>query len=237
MIESIGRVDDAILTSLNGFYGRWPTLDQAAASMTDGAMLKFGVFVAMIIWLWFKPADDQVGIRKALVVAVAAGLVAMLVARVLALNLPFRERPFVRAELGLHFYRDYDPGLRPWSAFPSDHAVLAFALSMGIWRVSKAVGVAALIYGLLAICLPRLYMGLHHPSDIAGGALIGIAAFWLFDRSRISKRISDFALTQERRRPQAFYLVWFLVLIELSIMFENFRSYARAVFEMLRRAG
>lgn len=212
-------------------------LDQAAAAMTEGALLKFGAFAAVVVWLWFKPADDQAAVRKALVVAVAAGLAAMFVARMLALNLPFRERPFARADLGLHFYARYVGGLRTWSAFPSDHAVLAFALITGIWRVSKRVGVAVLIYGLFAICLPRIYVGLHYPTDIAGGAIIGVTAFWLFDRSRVGKGISEFALTQEGRRPQAFYVVWFLVLMELSIMFEDFRSYARAMFALLMRAA
>ena len=34
-------------------------------------------------------------------------------------------------------------------------------------------GGLAILYSLLVICVPRIYLGYHYPSDVAAGALIG----------------------------------------------------------------
>jgi uncharacterized membrane protein (DUF2068 family) len=60
----------------------------------------------------------------------------------------------------------YDSSLRTWSAFLSDHAVLAFALATGFWLVSRPTGIFACIHSALIICMPRMYYGLHHPSGL-----------------------------------------------------------------------
>ena len=143
-------------------------LDRVMEEMTGATPLKFGPVAMMIVWLWFRPDQDQVAKRKALVMTVAAGLTGMVFARLLAVNLPFGERPFARDELSLRFYFGYVPSLRTWSAFPSDHAAMAFALIAGLWRFSRWLGAAVLIYGIFAICLPRVYVGLHLPSDVVG---------------------------------------------------------------------
>lgn len=90
--------------------------------------------------------------------------------------LPFRPRPMTVA--ALHFQTPFgasDHGLINWSSFPSDHAAVFFALATSIFFVWRAAGIAALVYVFLFIAMPRLYLGFHYPTDILGGALIGIA--------------------------------------------------------------
>jgi undecaprenyl-diphosphatase len=62
----------------------------------------------------------------------------MLAARMLASALPFRLRPI--HDETLFFLRPHGMGktrIEEWSSFPSVHAVLFFALSIGIFFVSK----------------------------------------------------------------------------------------------------
>jgi undecaprenyl-diphosphatase len=64
-------------------------------------------------------------------------------------------------------------------AFPSSHAVNNFAaatfLSGYYPKASRYLfGYAALV------ALSRVFVGVHYPSDIAGGAIIGMAVGWLF---------------------------------------------------------
>lgn len=57
-------------------------------------------------------------------------------------------------------------------SFPSAHAVSSFAVAVAMFRVDPATAGALLI--ALAISLGRPYLGMHYPSDVLAGALLGI---------------------------------------------------------------
>jgi membrane-associated phospholipid phosphatase len=57
-------------------------------------------------------------------------------------------------------------------SFPSAHATSSFAVATAMTRVEP---VAALTFLLaLAIALGRPYLGMHYPSDVAAGAVLGV---------------------------------------------------------------
>jgi len=58
-------------------------------------------------------------------------------------------------------------------SFPSAHATSSFAVATAMTRVSP---LAAIAFALAAaLSLGRPYLGVHYPSDVAGGALLGVA--------------------------------------------------------------
>src|SRR3989344_1192804 len=65
---------------------------------------------------------------------------------------------------------DYDPEK---TAFPSGHASFYFALSTIIYGYNKKAGILFFI-GSFLIVLARVFVGLHWPSDILAGAILGI---------------------------------------------------------------
>jgi undecaprenyl-diphosphatase len=91
-----------------------------------------------------------------------------------------RERPYVSAP---------DPAIiggRPDDAsFPSGHAANAFA---GMTVLSRAAPTARFLCWSLAIVIAysRVYLGVHYPLDVIGGAVVGClsagAISWLFNR-------------------------------------------------------
>lgn len=230
------NADDAALLWLNSWRGQWLGFDLAMAQATHMLTIKFGVVTALLIWLWLTPGEQQLKTRQTIVKAVATGFAALLLARALALLLPFRVRPFARADLGFVVPDGFDAGLRTWSAFPSDHAVMAFALATGIWCISRRLGTFAYLHAALVICLPRIYVGLHHPTDIIGGALIGIGTWWLLSRWHVSDAISRRALTLQAARPHAFYALACMTLYETVTMFGGVRRFAVMGFELLHGA-
>ncbi len=97
-------------------------------------------------------------------------LLGLLATNVLLKNWVCRPRPYVTI-----------PGLDAlvtagdWS-FPSGHSTSSMAAAVVIFcRTPRKIGIPAMILGVL-ICLSRLYVGVHYPSDVICGALIGVLA-------------------------------------------------------------
>jgi undecaprenyl-diphosphatase len=66
-------------------------------------------------------------------------------------------------------------------SFPSGHMTFFFALSMAIYMYNKKWGIwfmaASLIMGIA-----RIIAGVHYPTDILGGAIIGIIVGYFVTR-------------------------------------------------------
>ncbi len=73
-----------------------------------------------------------------------------------------------------------------WS-FPSGHAAWFFAMAMTIWYINRKWGVWFFIFALVN-GIARIYVGVHWPLDIIGGAVVGILSallvHWLLKQSR-----------------------------------------------------
>jgi membrane-associated phospholipid phosphatase len=57
-------------------------------------------------------------------------------------------------------------------SFPSAHALSSFAAATAMFRVDPATAGALVV--ALAISLGRPYLGMHYPSDVLAGALLGV---------------------------------------------------------------
>ena len=60
-------------------------------------------------------------------------------------------------------------------SFPSGHTTISFAPAVAFYRKDKAIGVAALFLAGI-IGFSRIYVGVHYPLDVVGGAVVGTGA-------------------------------------------------------------
>lgn len=228
----IQALDDRLLVWANQFMGRCPEFDRAAAWALSTSVVKFAPVMLVLCWFWFDRSPKQPRRRALVIDAVACGLAALVIGRALAFALPFRLRPLSRPEL--NFVSDVETTIRTWSAFPSDHAVMAIAFAASIYRLSPRAGLWVALHAAVVICLPRFYFGLHHPTDLIAGAVIGIALVALLAHLPRRRWATDAVLGFERRSPGAFYAIGFLLMFELSEMFYSLRAAATLGFRLLR---
>ena len=228
-------VDNSILTFLNQFAHRWYVLDSGVVFAATNSLAKGGVIAAVLWWIWFDHHQDQFRHQEILVSTLAATAVAILAARALALALPFSTRPLYNPDL--HFQHPFNAEsvrLEGWSSFPSDHAALFFALATGIFVCSRPMGVLAFLHAFFIIGLPRVYLGIHYPTDVIVGALMGSITAYLFTTLKARQVISWLPIQWMHKHPGSFYACFFLASWQIVTLFSGLLEVLRAVRVLLR---
>ncbi len=228
---------------VNGWSGT-RSFDQLVA-FEEGRYLFRALVLVPYWWFWFAGHGERREQRRRIIVGALLGTFAALVlARGMALTLPFRLRPMHEIGIGYHAPSlEILRNMEDWSSFPSDTAALFFALSFGIWRLSRPLGAALMAYSALWICLPRIYLGIHYPSDILAGALLGIAVTWATIKmleargGALSRRIMASLSALEQQRPGLFYAAAFASAFEIAMLFDDIRAFGRVGLHLLHPGG
>lgn len=227
LLAPVVQWDHSITLWLNQFATSNAALDRFVYNLADSAMLKGGLFMAFLWWQWFQNDEAKTERRQTILTSLAGAIVAIAIARVLQLVLPFRERPLHDASMTLTPPVGMNPDtLDGWSSFPSDHAVLFFALATAVWRLHRPLGVLAFIWAAVGICLPRVYLGYHHPTDIITGAVIGVLVMQICFAILRPRLLAQPLLRWERAHATSFYCMAFLATLELAVLFQDVRQLA-----------
>jgi len=211
--------DVSILSFLNQFAQRWPRFDECVAFLSDSNLLKGGVIVGTVWWVWFG-SEDVRRKRAVLLATLIASVPALIIAKILTV-VTYRTRPLNEARLALHVPHTVTAtDWKQFSSFPSDHAVLFFAMAFGILIASRRAGWFALFYVSTFICLPRMYLGEHYATDILAGAAIGVIPVCLANLPRIREPLTGWTLRWLDASPSSFYFLAFLVLYLVVELFD-----------------
>lgn len=226
--------DAAGLMFFSRFAFHSPLFDSFVVGLSQQYLYK-GVVLASLLWyVWFLPDQNNGRGRQIAVMSILGGLLGLVTARLLTVVLPFRNRPVYNETLPLR-YPEADPTqyLEAWSAFPSDHAMLWFAIAFGIFLVHRRAGILAMLYTVLFICVPRIYLGLHHPTDIIGGAVMGALIVIACCADPVRERIAGPLVKWSYRHPPSFYMIAFALTYGLTTHYYEIKGLLQAVRRVL----
>ncbi len=234
---SLNGLDAAVLRLFSSWVAEHCGVDGLMSFVSASILLKGAAVVALLWYLWFRPRppEEERWVRRGALATLASCLLAVMVGRSLVAFLPFRLRPLHRESLeyplACGLGRDV---LEGWSSFPSDHAVMFFSLATGLFLVSRWAGLLALAHAIFVISLPRVYLGFHYPSDILSGALLGSALTLLVFKTPLSSLAWRLGERLLRVRRGLFYAGFFLLSLELALMFGGSRALLAYLTEVVR---
>jgi undecaprenyl-diphosphatase len=220
------NIDKKILYFLNSFALSSWSFDVLVQLLERNMLFKGAVFVCLFWILWF-PRKDGVNIierRKTLLASLIGTMFGVFTTVLLTIVLPYRARPVHDSALALAVPSGVEEILEGWSAFPSDTATLACGLAIGIFLVSRTLGLCAVLYALIFVFIPRVYLGLHYPTDILAGIMIGATFVVLANVHSVKELLSSRILEFSERYPGTFYGMFFLFSFELGNLFLDLRD-------------
>ncbi|HEY3682709.1 MAG TPA: phosphatase PAP2 family protein [Streptosporangiaceae bacterium] len=140
-------------------------LNGAAAVWTDWGLL---VFAALFLAGWWiaRPgsAARMAAALWAPIATVAAYAIDVVIKGFVAEPRPCQVIAAVHTVLPCPGAADY--------SFPSNHATIAAAATVGLFAVSRRLGVVAAVAALL-MAASRVYVGAHYPHDVLAGLVVG----------------------------------------------------------------
>lgn len=162
--------DLSLFLFINGLAGKVRFVDELLKGLASDYFLPVACCLILVA-LWFGTRDKlrRIELQESIVgslisVGIANGFVG------LCNNLYFRVRPFddlPAGQVNLLFYRPTD------SSFPSNFTAMLFALAVPLFFHNRKYGLILAAVALLG-GFARIFVGIHYPLDVLGGAGIGI---------------------------------------------------------------
>ncbi len=156
-------MDYSLLHLINQMAGHVSAVDSFFSLVA-----KYGpaLYAVPLLFMWFRGGDSA---KKAALLSLATMAIALLISQVIG-HIYFRPRPYVAHPGGVNLIipRSSD------ASFPSDHATFSFAIAGVILLENRRLGIASVAFGAL-VAFARVFVGIHYPLDVAGGAALGLA--------------------------------------------------------------
>ena len=134
------------------------------------------LLVALTLVFWFWPKDRRQTNRPMVAVGLTAAIIARLFVKTVIIFFYERARPYIVLTAVKPLITTSSG--EALQSFPSGHAIFFFALATGVWFFNRKFGrwlfAAAILMGVA-----RIFTGMHWPTDILGGAILGIVVGWV----------------------------------------------------------
>lgn len=172
-------LDVFIFEKFNALAGNWKILDWIGIFFAD--YFQYFLIIVLLIFL-FWPKKDVIKNRLMVISAVVSVVLSRLIFTEIIRFFYHHPRPYVVLEAVKKLIAENQDN----ASFPSGHATFFFALATGVYFYNKKLGIWFFIAAIL-MGIARIFVGVHWPSDILGGAVIGIISAIIIDKVIRSK--------------------------------------------------
>ncbi|MCL6516685.1 phosphatase PAP2 family protein [Alicyclobacillus sp.] len=178
--------DKTLFHALNQFAGH-SALDPV---MKFFAQYALELYALLFIVAWFTLPRNDEDRRHGLILGVAGGVIALGINLVIG-SIWYRPRPFVAMPDQVHRIIPHSVD----ASFPSDHVSGGFGFTSGTWgEAPNWVSRSFLVISLITM-VARVYVGVHWPTDVLGGVVVGLFSGWIARRlSRPLRVITNIGL-------------------------------------------
>jgi undecaprenyl-diphosphatase len=187
------------------------------------------VFFPLLL-LWF--GDSLTERRSRILTGIVAACLAVGISVAMQYLLQVHTRPVLDPTLTLQMATqkwDHD------SSFPSDTAMLYFALSTTIFLLNRRTGIAVFIWSLLSTGLCRVALGWHYPSDILGSLVIAPIVVLLFDNPAIIRGRIETLLESSQNRLNIISAALMIFIAEAYNLFPGLRNLVETLVRVIRK--
>ncbi len=225
--------DQSILSFLSRFTHRSEVFDGVVFTVMNSGLLKGGVMMAILWWIWFSSGEEGTLNRQVIIATLIAAFASLFFAKTIEYLLPPRPRPVNSAAVNFLAPCYMTPSeIQHWlqSSFPSDHLALFSTFAIALYYVSRRLGLLVTLYVLIMVAFPRVYNGVHYPTDILGGCILGGSTAVFFNVPLIRQWVSSPFMALAERRPGIFYPFFFLVSYEVTVLLADLRVIGHVIY-------
>lgn len=177
----LGSLDHQLFGLINGTLHH-PLLDVVMPFITDFGNFKWPLVAAVAVVLALGPPERRWRLLQLVLLVLLADMTGGFIKEWLGVARPSPD------QLGEEGVRLVGHRLGKSASFPSNHAVNMFAACGFLWWHLRHHRWAPLLFAPAAmVAWSRVYVGVHWPSDVVGGAVVGLgvlAGFLWLDRER-----------------------------------------------------
>jgi membrane-associated phospholipid phosphatase len=196
------NLNDQILRGVNGMAGRSWFFDSLVGLSQENDLVKAGIIGCCFFAAWYsgKTINETRARRKILLTTLIAAVCVLGTTKALSHTI-FLPRPAIESQKIYHLSGDSlvemkrsnvripldetsqkdhrellngDVQTNDLGSFPSDHAGFFLVISLGIWLVSRRIGLVAIGWTIFVILAGKLIQGAHAPIDIVAGGAVAI---------------------------------------------------------------